>query len=71
MGKRPAARTDKFKLSPDPQLMEKVRDMVGLYMNPPEHAVVLCVDEKSQIQALDQTQPLLPLQPGQPGARHA
>src|SRR5712672_2897943 len=58
-------RTDAFKLSPDPQLIEKVRDIVGLYMNPPEHALVLCVDEKSQIQALDRTQPLLPMQPGQ------
>lgn len=58
-------RTDTFKLSPDPQLIEKVRDIVGLYMNPPDHALVLCVDEKSQIQALDRTQPLLPLQPGQ------
>ena len=58
-------RTDTFKLSPDPQLIEKVRDIVGLYMNPPEHALVFCVDEKSQIQALDRTQPLLPLQPGQ------
>jgi transposase len=58
-------RTDAFKLSPDPQLIDKVRDIVGLYMNPPEHALVLCVDEKSQIQALDRTQPLLPLQPGQ------
>jgi transposase len=58
-------RTDTFKLSPDPQLVEKVRDIVGLYMNPPDHAVVFCVDEKSQIQALDRTQPLLPLRPGQ------
>jgi transposase len=58
-------RTDTFKLSPDPQLVEKVRDIVGLYMNPPDHAMVLCVDEKSQIQALDRTQPLLPMQPGQ------
>ena len=58
-------RTDAFKLSPDPLLIEKVRDIVGLYINPPEHALVLCVDEKSQIQALDRTQPLLPLQPGQ------
>ena len=58
-------RTDTFKLSPDPLLIEKVRDIVGLYMNPPEHALVLCVDEKSQIQALDRTQPLLPMQPGQ------
>jgi transposase len=58
-------RTDTFKLSPDPLLIEKVRDIVGLYIHPPEHALVLCVDEKSQIQALDRTQPLLPLQPGQ------
>jgi transposase len=53
-------RTDTFKLSPDPLLIEKVRDIVGLYMNPPEHALVLCVDEKSQMQALDGTQPMLP-----------
>ena len=58
-------RSDTFKLSPDPPLIEKVRDIVGLYMNPPDHAMVLCVDEKSQIQALDRTQPLLPLRPGQ------
>jgi transposase len=58
-------RADTFKLSPDPLLIEKVRDIVGLYMNPPDHALVFCVDEKSQIQALDRTQPLLPLQPGQ------
>jgi transposase len=58
-------RAETFKLSPDPQLIEKVRDIVGLYMNPPEHALVFCVDEKSQIQALDRTQPLLPLRPGQ------
>ena len=58
-------RTESFKLSPDPLLIEKVRDIVGLYMNPPEHAMVFCVDEKSQIQALDRTQPLLPLRPGQ------
>jgi transposase len=58
-------RAETFKLSPDPQLIEKVRDIVGLYMNPPDHAVVFCVDEKSQIQALDRTQPLLPLRPGQ------
>jgi len=58
-------RTETFKLSPDPLLIEKVRDIVGLYMNPPDHALVFCVDEKSQIQALDRTQPLLPLQPGQ------
>jgi len=58
-------RTESFKLSPDPQLIEKVRDIVGLYMDPPEHAVVFCVDEKSQIQALDRTQPMLPMRPGQ------
>ncbi len=58
-------RTESFKLSPDPQLIEKVRDIVGLYMDPPEHAVVFCVDEKSQIQALDRTQPMLPMCPGQ------
>src|SRR6266481_4096409 len=58
-------RTDTFKLSPDPLLIEKVRDIVGLYLNPPEHALVFCVDEKSQIQALDRTQPLLPIRPGQ------
>jgi transposase len=58
-------RTESFKLSPDPLLIEKVRDIVGLYVNPPEHAVVLCVDEKSQIQALDRSQPLLPMRPGQ------
>ena len=58
-------RTETFKLSPDPLLIEKVRDIVGLYVNPPEHAVVLCVDEKSQIQALDRSQPLLPMRPGQ------
>jgi transposase len=58
-------RAETFKLSPDPLLVEKVRDIVGLYMNPPDHAVVICVDEKSQIQALDRTQPMLPLRPGQ------
>ena len=56
---------DTFKLSEDPQFVEKVRDVVGLYMNPPEHAVVLCVDEKTSIQALDRTQPSLPMRPGQ------
>jgi hypothetical protein len=50
-----------FKLSRDPLFIEKVRDVVGLYLHPPERAVVLCVDEKSQIQALDRTQPLLPM----------
>jgi transposase len=58
-------RTESFKLSPDPFLIEKVRDIVGLYTNPPDHAVVVCVDEKSQIQALDRTQPILPMRPGQ------
>src|SRR3954464_4611977 len=58
-------RTESFKLSPDPLLIEKVRDIVGLYINPPDHAIVICVDEKSQIQALDRTQPMLPLRPGQ------
>lgn len=58
-------RSETFKLSTDPQFVEKVRDIVGLYLNPPEKALVLCVDEMSQIQALDRTQPLLPLRPGQ------
>jgi transposase len=57
-------RSETFKLSTDPWLVEKVRDIVGLYLNPPEHAIVLCVDEKSQVQALDRTQPILPLRPG-------
>jgi transposase len=59
-------RIEKFKLSNDPRFEEKVRDIVGLYLNPPERALVLCVDEKSQIQALDRTAPLLPLRPGFP-----
>jgi transposase len=58
-------KTDTFKLSTDPYFVEKVRDVVGLYMNPPENAIVLSIDEKSQIQALDRTQPLLPMAPGQ------
>lgn len=58
-------RTETFKLSKDPLFIEKVRDIVGLYLNPPDRALVLCVDEKSQIQALDRTQPLLPMRPGQ------
>ena len=58
-------RSETFKLSSDPLFVEKVRDIVGLYMAPPERALVLCVDEKSQIQALDRTQPLLPMRPGQ------
>jgi transposase len=59
-------RAEHFKLSPDPQFVEKVRDIVGLYLNPPEAAVVLCVDEKSQIQALERSSPILPLMPGVP-----
>jgi transposase len=59
-------RVTTFKFSRDPQFVEKVRDVVGLYMNPPDKALVLCVDEKSQIQALDRTQPTLPLRPGIP-----
>lgn|SRR5215207_5463379 len=58
-------RTETFKLSTDPQFVEKVRDIVGLYLSPPDKALVICVDEKSQIQALDRTQPLLPMRPGQ------
>jgi transposase len=58
-----------FKLSPDPLFVEKVRDIVGLYVNPPEAALVLCVDEKTQIQALDRTSPVLPLRPGLPERR--
>lgn len=58
-------RTETFKLSTDPQFVEKVRDIVGLYMSPPANALVVCVDEKSQIQALDRTQPVLPMRMGQ------
>jgi len=57
--------TDTFKLSEDPQFVDKVRDVVGLYLNPPEKAAVFCVDEKTSIQALDRTQPSLPMRPGQ------
>ena len=57
-------RTDTFKLSPDPLLIEKVRDIAGLYINPPDQALVLCVDEKRHVQALDRTQRLLPMQLG-------
>jgi len=57
---------DTFKLSADPQFVEKVRDIVGLYLNPPDHVTVICVDEKSQVQALDRTRPLLPMRPGIP-----
>ena len=62
-------REETFKLSTDPLFIDKVRDIVGLYLNPPLKALVLCVDEKSQIQALDRTQPLLPLSPGMPARR--
>ena len=58
--------TESFKLSPDPLFIDKVRDIVGLYLNPPDAAVVLCMDEKSQIQALDRAAPILPLLPGAP-----
>src|SRR5213596_246860 len=58
-------RTETFKLSNDPLLIEKIRDIIGLYLNPPAHAAVFCVDEKPQVQALDRTQPLLPMLPGQ------
>jgi transposase len=58
-------RAETFKLSSDPLFIEKVRDIVGLYLNPPDRAMVLCVDEKAQIQALDRTRPLLPMRPGQ------
>jgi transposase len=58
-------RSESFKISRDPLFVDKVRDIVGLYMNPPDRALVLCVDEKAQIQALDRTQPLLPMRPGQ------
>jgi transposase len=61
--------TESFKLSPDPLFIDKVRDVVGLYLNPPEAAVVLCVDEKSQIQALDRSAPVLPLMPEVPERR--
>jgi transposase len=60
---------DSFKLSTDPQFVDKVVDVVGLYHNPPERAVVLCVDEKSQVQALDRSQPVLPMMPGMPERR--
>ncbi|MXY01481.1 MAG: IS630 family transposase [Acidimicrobiales bacterium] len=60
---------DEYKVSPDPQFVEKTRDVVGLYLNPPDAAVVLCVDEKTGIQALDRTAPILPLLPGTPQRR--
>jgi hypothetical protein len=59
-------RTETFKFSTDPELDAKIRDVVGLYVNPPEKAVVLCIDEKSQIQALNRTAPILPIRPGLP-----
>ncbi len=62
-------RSETFKVSTDPFFVEKVRDVVGLYVNPPQHALVLCVDEKSQVQALNRTQPILPLRPGLPEQR--
>jgi transposase len=62
-------RVEYFKVSPDPQFIDKVRDVVGLYLNPPEAAVVLCAHEKTQIQALDRTAPILPLMPGVPQRR--
>src|SRR5215467_13787924 len=58
-------RVETFKLSKDPLFIEKVRDIVGLYLHPPDKALVLCVDEKAQIQALDRSQPVLPMRPGQ------
>src|SRR5256712_4371612 len=58
-------RSETFQLSNDPLLVDQVRDIVGLYLNPPHHALVLCVDEKSQIQALSRSQPILPMLPGQ------
>ena len=62
-------RAETFKFSTDPELVAKVTDVVGLYLAPPENAIVLCVDEKSQIQALDRTAPMLPMQPGLPERR--
>jgi transposase len=62
-------RMETFKLSSDPNFVAKVRDIVGLYVSPPAHAIVLCVDEKSQIQALDRSQPMLPMRPGQVARR--
>lgn len=62
-------RSEIFRLSTDPFFVEKVRDVVGLYMSPPQNALVLCVDEKSQIQALERSQPVLPMRPGQPERR--
>jgi transposase len=63
--RRSPHRSETFKLSQDSLFIEKVRDIVGLYLNPPDKALVLCVDEKSQIQSLDRSQPILPMRPGQ------
>jgi hypothetical protein len=62
-------RVESFKFSKDPQFVEKVRDIVGLYMNPPDHAIVLCVDEKSQVQALARSQPAFRMMRGMPEKR--
>jgi transposase len=62
-------RAETFKLSADPEFVEKVRDVVGLYLSPPDHALVLCVDEKTEMQAVERTQPVLPMRPGQPERR--
>ena len=62
-------RVETFKLSADPEFVEKVRDIVGLYLSPPDRALVLCVDEKTEMQALERTQPVLPMRPGQPERR--
>jgi transposase len=62
-------RVETFKLSADPEFVDKVRDIVGLYLSPPDRALVLCVDEKTEMQAIERTQPVLPLRPGQPERR--
>src|ERR687884_2387119 len=62
-------RSETFKLSSDPEFVEKVRDIVGLYLAPPDRALVLCVDEKTEMQAVERTQPVLPMRPGQPERR--
>ena len=64
-------RTETFKLSTDPLFVEKVHNIIGLYLSPPKRALILCVDEKSRIQALDRSQPLLPVAPGTNRAAHA
>ena len=64
-------RVARFKLSNDPEFEQNVRDIVGLYLNPPDRALVLCVDEKGQIQALDRTAPILPLRPGLAGTANS